>query len=60
MQQMEYTAHYDSPLGGITLVGDGAALVGLRFDGQTHFADTLAPGHREKPLKVTGTSYEQL
>ena len=49
---MEYTAHYDSPLGGITLAGDGAALVGLWFDGQRHFADTLAPDHKEKPLPV--------
>lgn len=49
---MEYTAHYDSPLGGITLVGDGVALVGLWFDGQTHFADAPDPVRDEKPLKV--------
>jgi methylated-DNA-[protein]-cysteine S-methyltransferase len=48
--EMEYTSHYDSPLGGITLASDGAALVGLWFDGQKHFADTLAPLHEEKPL----------
>ena len=29
---MEYAARYDSPLGGITLVSDGEALTGLRFD----------------------------
>ena len=28
---MEYTAHYDSPLGGITLASDGRALTGLWF-----------------------------
>ena len=49
---MEYSAHYDSPLGGITLAGDGAALVGLWFDGQTHFADAPDPVRDEKPLKV--------
>ena len=49
---MEYTAHYDSPLGGITLVGDGTALTGLWFDGQTHFAGTPGPVLEEKPLPV--------
>ena len=36
-----YTAHYDSPLGGITLASDGEALVGLWFDGQKYFADAI-------------------
>ena len=49
---MEYTAHYDSPLGGIILTTDGAALTGLWFDGQTHFTDTLGPVREGKPLKV--------
>ena len=29
---MDYTEHYDSPLGGITLACDGEALTGLWFD----------------------------
>ena len=29
---MEYTAHYNSPLGRIILTGDGDALTGLRFE----------------------------
>ena len=29
---MEYTYHYPSPLGGITLTSDGAAVTGLRFE----------------------------
>ena len=49
---MEYIAHYESPLGGITLTSDGEALLGLRFDGQRHFADTLAPVHEERALPV--------
>ena len=49
---MEYTAHYESPLGGITLSSDGEALLGLWFDGQRHFADTLAPVHEERALPV--------
>ena len=31
---MIYTAHYTSPLGGITLTSDGMALTGLYFDGE--------------------------
>lgn len=31
---MQYTHHYDSPLGGITMASDGKALTGLWFDGQ--------------------------
>ncbi len=49
---MEYTHHYDSPLGGITLASDGAALSGLWFDGQKYFAATLGREHEEKPLPV--------
>ena len=36
---MDYTAHYLSPLGGITLCSDGETLVGLWFDGQKYFAE---------------------
>ena len=46
---MDYTAHYDSPLGGITMASNGTALVGLWFDGQKYFADTLAEEHEERP-----------
>lgn len=45
---MDYTSHYDSPLGGITMASDGTALVGLWFDGQKYFADTLDREHQEK------------
>lgn len=46
---MDYTTHYDSPLGGITLGSDGKALVGLWFDGQKYFADVLDPVYEERP-----------
>ncbi len=49
---MEYTCHYDSPLGGITLASDGEALTGLWFDGQKYFAATLDEEHEEKELPV--------
>lgn len=39
---MEYTHHYDSPFGGITLASDGEALTGLWFDGQKYFGASLS------------------
>ncbi|MCR5005568.1 MAG: methylated-DNA--[protein]-cysteine S-methyltransferase [Clostridiales bacterium] len=49
---MAFTHHYDSPLGGITMASDGAALIGLWFDGQKYFADTLHGPQEEKDLPV--------
>ena len=49
---MNYIWNYDSPLGGITLASDGEALVGLWFDGQKYFADTLEDEHEEKSLPI--------
>lgn len=46
---MHYTAHYDSPLGGITMSSDDAALTGLWFDEQKHFASTLPSEHSDRP-----------
>ena len=49
---MNYTWHYVSPLGGITLASDGEALIGLWFDGQKYFADTLDGTVEEMYLPV--------
>ena len=49
---MDYTIHYDSPLGGITLGSDGKALLGLWFDDQKYFADSLAKQYEVKELPV--------
>ena len=49
---MDYTHHYSSPLGGITLASDGEALTGLWFDGQKYFADVLGEEHIEKDLPI--------
>ena len=49
---MDFTHHYDSPLGGITLASDGNALTGLWFEGQKHFAETLDKMHTEKDMPV--------
>jgi methylated-DNA-[protein]-cysteine S-methyltransferase len=49
---MEYTHHYDSPIGGITMASDGEALIGLWFDGQKYFADVLDTEYEEKTLPI--------
>ena len=36
---------YQSPLGGILLAADEVGLVGLWFEGQKYFANTLPVGH---------------
>lgn len=46
---MYYTAHYDSPLGGITMSCDDAALTDLWFDGQRHYGSTLPSDHIDRP-----------
>ena len=49
---MLYTSHYASPLGGMTLVSDGTALVGLYFDGQKYAAEGLDATRTQKTLPV--------
>lgn len=49
---MEYIHHYESPLGGITTASDGKTLIGLWFDGQKYFADSLDPDHEEKSQPI--------
>ena len=49
---MEYTYHYNSPLGGITMASDGKALIGLWFDGQKYFGDALGAEYEEKALPI--------
>ena len=45
---MDYTTHWQSPLGTIKLASDGEALVGLWFDGQKYGAAALDPCHEER------------
>ncbi len=49
---MDYTHHYHSPLGDITMASDGKALTGLWFDGQKYFADTLSDVYSERDLSI--------
>ena len=44
---MDYTDIYSSPLGHITLAGQGDHLIGLWFEGQKHFGSALTPGCRQ-------------
>ena len=46
--------HLDSPLGVISLAGEGDCLVGLWLEGQTHFASTLTGEVTEAWLPVFG------
>ncbi|MFC2662565.1 MAG: methylated-DNA--[protein]-cysteine S-methyltransferase [Eubacterium sp.] len=49
---MDYTCHYDSPLGGITLASDGENLTGLWFDRQKYFGSTLSQETNEEALPI--------
>ena len=49
---MQFTAAYQSPIGGITLASNGESLSGLWFDGQKYFADTLTAEHEERDLPI--------
>ena len=58
---------YQSPLGGILLAADEVGLVGLWFEGQKYFANTLPVGHcaqttpilAEAKLHPVGSSFQQ-
>ena len=45
---MKFIAYYDSPLGEITLAGDGAGLCGLWFEGEKYYAHALATSGADK------------
>ena len=49
---MQYTMHYDSPLGGILLAGDEEGLTGLWFDGAKYERAGLDPACKEGDLPV--------
>ena len=49
---MEYTHHYDSPLGTILLSASSQSITGLWFEGQRYFAQSLDPDHMEMDLPV--------
>ena len=57
---MDYTYHYTSPIGGITVASNGESLTGLWFDGQKYFASTLSQRHVEKQLPLFDRTCEWL
>ena len=57
---MQYIAHCETPLGGITLASDGESLTGLWFDGQKYFGAGLCDELIEKDLFVFGEVREWL
>ncbi|MCI8549541.1 MAG: methylated-DNA--[protein]-cysteine S-methyltransferase [Lachnospiraceae bacterium] len=49
---MQYITTYQSPLGEILLAADEAGLIGLWFDGEKFYADSLDPEHEERNVPV--------
>lgn len=47
---MQYTSHYQSPLGTILLSADEQGLTGLWFEGQKYFARNLDKEHEEREI----------
>ena len=45
---MQYTATYQSPIGGILLAADDIGLTGLWFEGGKYYAEGLGLEHEEK------------
>ena len=45
---MDFVSHYNSPLGRISMASDGTHLIGLWFDGQKYYADTLNKAYEER------------
>ena len=49
---MQYTSHYQSPIGRILLAADEIGLTGLWFEGQKYFALRLDKEHEEKEIPL--------
>ena len=57
---MQYTSHYESPLGNILLAADEAGLTGLWFEDQKYYAADLDKEHEEKEISLFGTAKQWL
>ncbi len=49
---MTHIDHYQSPLGSMTIAGNGGSITGLWFDGQKYFGSTLPKRYEEGSLPV--------
>jgi methylated-DNA-[protein]-cysteine S-methyltransferase len=47
-EAMVYSTHYSSPLGEILLASDGGGIVGLWFEGQKYYCDTITEAMTEE------------
>ena len=56
---MQYTSHYQSPLGGILLAADDKGLTGLWFEGQKYFAHGLGRERERKALCERSSFHEE-
>lgn len=57
---MIYTCRYNTPLGGVTIAGSDSAVMGLWFDGQKYYKDTLPAEYTEKNIPLFDTVKEWL
>lgn len=57
---MQYIAHCETPLGGVTLASDGESLTGLWFDAQKYFGAGLCAEPIEKDLPIFDEAREWL
>ena len=57
--KMQYTSHYQSPLGGILLAADDKGLTGLWFEGQKYFAHGLGRERERKALCERSSFHEE-
>ena len=49
---MNYLYHYNSPFGGITMCSDGQALIGLLFDDEKYYGETMPAESAKADLPV--------
>ncbi len=57
---MQYTTHYQSPIGGILLAADETGLTGLWFDGEKYYPNRLDTAHKETDTPVLAQAREWL
>lgn len=57
---MTYITQYNSPIGGITISSNGTEIIGLWFDGQKYFGDTISNKYEKKELPVFTKTKEWL
>lgn len=57
---MIYTLHYNSPLGGILIAEQDHSVIGLWFEGQKYFADSLAKREIEQAQTLVKRETEEV